>query len=156
MAYKVCSNCEEENLETSSVCSNCSHLLNNAKIYGTKNTDIEKSTLFTKKPQNCSNCSENNDNDSIKCRYCGYINVSAPSNYKSKYTYNSQSSSSHDNSGAVILLYIATFFIPIVGLIVGGIYALDNDPEKSSTGKGLIIFGLVMIVLGVILFSILS
>ncbi|MDQ0875840.1 transposase [Paenibacillus sp. V4I3] len=34
--------------------------------------------------------------------------------------------------------------------------ALDNDPEKSSTGKGLIIFGLLMIVLGVILFSILS
>lgn len=154
MAYKVCSNCNEDNLEHSSVCSSCSHSLHNAKVYGAKSTDIENSALFTKKPQNCSNCSEKIDSDSIKCRYCGHINASVPSSYRSSYY--APQSSSNDNSGAVILLYIATFFIPIVGLIVGGIYALDNDPDKSSTGKGLIIFGLVMIILGAIIWGILA
>jgi hypothetical protein len=43
-----------------------------------------------------------------------------------------------------------------VGLIVGGMYALDNDPDKSSAGKGLIIFGLIMCVIGAILVAIIS
>lgn len=150
MAYKVCSNCNEDNSESASVCSSCSHHLLNSKVYGIPANDIPKA----KKGKFCSNCSEKLDEDSFKCKYCGHMTVPSPTQDYSyrRHTYQSPSA---DNSSAVILLFIATFLIPLVGLIVGGIYALDDDPDKSSIGKGLIIFGLIMIVLGVILWNVL-
>ncbi|NHN35601.1 zinc ribbon domain-containing protein [Paenibacillus agricola] len=172
MAYKVCSNCNEDNSENAAVCTSCSHTLLNAKLHGIPSDERNQtSSLYTSKktlyPNSntqsslyanrgngfCSKCSERLDEGALKCKYCGHMTVATPRPYGSGnpvYSYES------NNSGAVALLYIATFFIPLVGLIVGGMYALDNDQEKSSTGKGLIVFGLIMIVLGIILWSVIS
>lgn len=69
--------------------------------------------------------------------------------------YNTQNTTNSNDGCALPLLYIATFFIPLVGLIVGGIYSLNDDPEKSSAGKGLLIFGIVMIFIGILVGAIL-
>ncbi|WP_079909761.1 zinc ribbon domain-containing protein [Paenibacillus sp. 32352] len=150
MAYKVCENCKEENPENASVCSGCSHPLHNAKVFG---TPMNEKQAAPPKAKICSGCKERLDPGALQCKYCGQVAISNPSD--SRYSNRSYSAPASDHSAAIILLFIATFFIPIVGLIVGGFYALHDDPEKSSVGKGLVIFGLVMLVLGTILWNIL-
>ncbi|WP_028548908.1 hypothetical protein [Paenibacillus sp. UNC451MF] len=148
MAYIVCSNCNEENPETAAVCGNCSHPLLGSKVLGTRNSEKTK----TAQTKFCSHCSEKLEEGSYKCRFCGHMTVTSPA--QTSYRYYSAPSS--DNGCAVILLFIVTFIIPIVGLIVGGIFALNDDPDKSSVGKGLLIFGLVMIVIQIIVWNVFS
>ncbi|MGG1676935.1 hypothetical protein ACIFOT_14445 [Neobacillus sp. NRS-1170] len=54
------------------------------------------------------------------------------------------------SGGLKALLYIVSFFIPVVGIIIGIVWMTDHDPEKKSVGKTCIILGLIMIVLSFI------
>ncbi|MFD0959312.1 double zinc ribbon domain-containing protein [Paenibacillus chungangensis] len=145
MAVKICGNCGEANRENALLCTVCNDSLKDAKLEGISNED--KGRLFgTGKPRNtiCSHCSEKIDAQSLKCKYCGNVNVK-PTNY-AYYPVES-------NTGcgcSVVLLFIATFLIPLVGLIVGGIFAFSDDPDKQDLGKMLLIFGIAMIVIGII------
>ncbi|MCU6709020.1 zinc ribbon domain-containing protein [Paenibacillus sp. J5C_2022] len=146
MAVKVCSNCGEANRENAFQCTVCNYSLKDAKLEGISNE--EKRRLFgTNKPRNsiCSHCGETIDAQSLKCKYCGNVNVK-PTTGKAYYPQES-------NTGcgcSMILLFIATFLIPLVGLIVGGIFAFSDDPDKQDLGKMLLIFGIAMIVIGII------
>lgn len=51
------------------------------------------------------------------------------------------------SSGIKTLLYIVTFFIPLVGLIVGIIYLNNPLEENKRFGKSILIFAIVMMVL---------
>lgn len=52
-----------------------------------------------------------------------------------------------------ILLYLLSFFIPIVGFIIGAIYY--TKPETKEVGKMCIILGILSIVLVVICYVVL-
>ena len=52
------------------------------------------------------------------------------------------------SGGLKILLYLLSFFIPIVGFIIGAIYY--TKPETKEVGKMCIILGVLSIVLVVI------
>jgi uncharacterized membrane protein YvbJ len=148
MAYKVCSNCIEENSETASVCFKCSHPLHTAELVGIPFKEKTQRSLIHRKKEFCQNCSERLDEEALKCKYCGTMTVTAPNNYNRDYSYTRS-----NINAAIVLLYTATLFIPLVGLIVGGFYALDNDPEKSDIGKGLVIFGLIMLIVSFLLWQ---
>jgi hypothetical protein len=49
------------------------------------------------------------------------------------------------SGGLKILLYLLSFFIPIVGFIIGAIYYVK--PETKEVGKMCIILGIISIVL---------
>ena len=47
-----------------------------------------------------------------------------------------------------ILFYLLSFFIPIVGIILGIVYMSKPDPESKSLGRTCLILAIVAIVLG--------
>ncbi|MFJ5713747.1 hypothetical protein [Neobacillus sp. NPDC093127] len=51
------------------------------------------------------------------------------------------------SGGQKALLYILSFFVPVVGLILGIIWMNDQDLEKKAIGKTCLIVGIVSIVL---------
>ncbi|TDK62274.1 hypothetical protein E2K98_09460 [Bacillus salipaludis] len=54
------------------------------------------------------------------------------------------------SGGLKALLYILSFFIPVVGIILGIIWLNDQEPEKKQVGKTCLIVGIVAIVLSCI------
>lgn len=51
------------------------------------------------------------------------------------------------SGGLRVLLYLLSFFIPIVGIILGIIWLNDADLEKKKVGKTCLIISIVAIVL---------
>lgn len=141
MAVKPCPKCGESNSSSAYICLVCGTSLKDVDAVGTP--EGEKPYFQRASRSVCNHCGEMNDADALKCKYCGSTlsRVSRPRSY--------YPSSGSDSYGcAVVLLFVATFFIPLVGLIVGGIFAFNDDPDKSSIGKALLIFGLFMIFIG--------
>ncbi|WP_284036286.1 hypothetical protein [Neobacillus sp. 114] len=60
------------------------------------------------------------------------------------------------SGGLKALLYILSFFIPIIGIILGIIWMNDQDMEKKAIGKTCLIIGIVSIVLSCIYWFALS
>lgn len=55
------------------------------------------------------------------------------------------------SSGQKILLYIVSFIIPIVGIILGIVWMnAKGEPEKNSVGKTCLILGIIAFVLSCI------
>ncbi|WP_035424556.1 hypothetical protein [Bacillus sp. UNC438CL73TsuS30] len=54
------------------------------------------------------------------------------------------------SGGLKALLYILSFFIPVVGIILGIIWLNDQGPDKKQVGKTCLIVGIVSIVLSCI------
>jgi hypothetical protein len=54
------------------------------------------------------------------------------------------------SDGQRVLLYILSFLIPIVGIILGIIWLNDQDPGKKAIGKNCLVFGIISIVLSCI------
>ncbi|MFC4799971.1 hypothetical protein ACFPA1_11510 [Neobacillus sp. GCM10023253] len=60
------------------------------------------------------------------------------------------------SGGLKALLYILSFFIPVVGIILGIIWMNDQDVEKKGIGKTCLTVGIVSIVLSCICWFALS
>ncbi len=54
------------------------------------------------------------------------------------------------SGGLKVLLYILSFFIPVVGIILGIIWMNDQDPEKKAIGKNCLVISILSIVLSCI------
>lgn len=54
------------------------------------------------------------------------------------------------SGGQRALLYILSFFIPVVGIILGIVWMNDQDIDKKAIGKTCLIIGIVAIVLSCI------
>ncbi len=151
MAVKTCKSCGEVNKESAHVCIVCSRSLKDVVLEGTLESEkkYDESLLIAKKSSTiCRHCSEENEQNALQCKYCGTFisRAKSPSTYyASRYEQNSP------DGCAVALLFIATFFIPLVGLFVGGIYSFSEDGNKQDIGKMLLIFGLVIIVFEIVL-----
>ncbi|WP_166242493.1 double zinc ribbon domain-containing protein [Paenibacillus turpanensis] len=145
MAVKRCGSCGESNSEHAMMCLVCGSSLREAPIEGTPETEKEYSGVLSASTHvsSCPYCSERLEPGALKCKYCGST-VNRARTMRPTYT---PSSSSSMNGCFTILLFVVTFFIPIVGLIVGGFVSFSDDPDKSSIGKALFGFGFVMLVI---------
>ena len=110
---------------------------------GTPNDSKEYTLLnVAQKKIACWHCSELADRDAIKCKYCGSTLVKQTTDARRYYP------SEEEGTGlGVILLYNVTLFIPLIGLIVGGIYVFNDDPYKRGRGTALLLFAIGVIVL---------
>lgn len=151
MAVKTCPNCGESNKETALQCVVCSRSLQDAPLEGTPDEEKRFSGLLspTRTPTHCSHCHERLEPDAIRCKYCGSV-VAKPPRTTPRYLYGSGSGSGPDGC-AVALLFVATLIIPLVGLIVGGIFAFSDDDDKRAVGKGLLIFALAIIFIVIVI-----
>ena len=60
------------------------------------------------------------------------------------------------SSGQKVLFYILSFFVQIVGIILGIIWMNDQDLEKKTVGKNCLIISIVSIVLSCVCWFALS
>jgi ribosomal protein L40E len=150
MAVKVCTACGEANKETAHICIVCSESLKAIVPVGTLDSEKQEYEFSpNKRSPICKHCNEKVEEGALKCRYCGTL-ISRVKPSKSVYATHYASNTSPDGC-AVALLFIATFIVPLVGLIVGGIFAFNDDVEKQDLGKLLLGFGLAMIVVDIVL-----
>lgn len=152
MAVQICNKCGEDNKENAMICSSCSNPLAGSKVIGTP--DKEKDDLLFRKNDMkfCSHCGEKTEEGSMRCKRCGTLTVKTPSSGGYYAPYPSSVSGSSGPSGCAMALLIGgTIIIPLVGLIVGGIYAFDDDTDKRDAGMILLGIGAFMIVLWIFL-----
>ncbi|AZU63879.1 hypothetical protein [Neobacillus mesonae] len=60
------------------------------------------------------------------------------------------------SGGLKFLLYLVSFFIPIVGIILGIIWMNDQELDKKAVGKNCLIVAIVSIVLSCVCWFALS
>lgn len=163
MALKNCIKCNTDNKPDAVICINCGSSLKDSTIIGESKTDTNISY--------CPNCKEKLKSNSRNCSNCGtfiaktnttayyspnisqYVkrNRSNYSEYKKSYSY------ANSDESIKALLYIITFLMPVIGLIIGGVYTSSENPEKQNIGKTLLKFGLIMLVIcGFLTYLILS
>ncbi|MGZ9584468.1 double zinc ribbon domain-containing protein [Paenibacillus marinisediminis] len=143
MAVKTCKHCGESNTEHALVCTVCSSSLRDVQAEGTPNDSKEYTLLNGAQTKiACWHCKELSDRDAIKCKYCGSTLVKQTTDTRYYYPVEEEGI-----GFGVILLYIVTLFIPLIGLIVGGIYVFNDDPDKRGRGTALLLFAIGVIVL---------
>ncbi|OAB44985.1 zinc ribbon domain-containing protein [Paenibacillus antarcticus] len=151
MAVKICSKCGESNRENATVCVVCSNTLSPKDMQGTLDSEKEYSGVLLNvvkdKSQRttCAHCKEQIEYGSTKCKYCGKPVTKSPA-HKVIYTSDEYLP---DRSSVNLMLFISTFFIPFVGIIVGGILAYAEDKDKQSVGRNLLLFGFILLMIGV-------
>lgn len=147
MASKICGKCGESNSTGAVYCVACSASLKDADVIG-KGSQEKNYNLFRskKRPARCLHCSQPLQEGQLRCAYCGTVNTKDIRRPRIDYD-----SSSGVNGCAVILVFVITLLIPLVGLIVGAIFAFSDDEDKKMVGIGLMVFGLVVIGLGFVI-----
>jgi hypothetical protein len=143
MAVKLCSYCGESNREEAFMCVVCGSSLKGAELQGTPDAEKEFTGIVAGKPTVCRGCGEKLEPEALKCEYCGDVAIRAP---RKPTIYIYREGSASGDGCAVALVFIATCIIPLVGLIVGGIFAFSDDRSKQNISKGLLVFRLIMIV----------
>lgn len=81
----------------------------------------------------CPKCDGINKSSNVKCEYCGYI-------FKREDYFNNEDVSEKNSN---IFLYIISFLLPIVGIILGIVY-ISKDNEEL--GKKLILFSIIIFI----------
>lgn len=142
MAIKICAKCNEDNKENAAACIKCNTPLDGAQLIGTLDSEKNFAVSTNGSSDICRKCNERVEPGALKCRYCGTVLKAAPRPFG---VY--RGSSDNTNLAGIVLLFVAAILIPLVGLIVGGIYVLHDDPDKQSIGKGLLVVGLLMLLI---------
>jgi predicted RNA-binding Zn-ribbon protein involved in translation (DUF1610 family) len=93
-------------------------------------------------PRNCVSCGRSISWDANVCPYCGH-------DFRAQ-AYASQPRGETISSGVKILFYLLSFFIPIVGFIIGAIYYTKPEPELKETGKMCLILAVLSIVITIV------
>lgn len=81
----------------------------------------------------CPKCDGINKSSNVKCEYCGYT-------FKREDYFNNEDVSEKNSN---IILYIISFLLPIIGIILGIVY-ISKDNEEL--GKKLILFSIVIFI----------
>jgi hypothetical protein len=76
------------------------------------------------------------------CPYCGH-------DYRAQ-VYAGQMRGETVSTGVKILFYLLSFFIPIVGFIIGAIYYTKPEPELKEVGKMCLILAVLSIVISLV------
>lgn len=91
--------------------------------------------------RNCVGCGRPIAWDANVCPYCGHdyrIQMAAPM------------PRNEVSTGMKVLVYLLSFFIPIVGFIIGIIFYTRPEPEQKEVGKMCIILALLSILFAVL------
>lgn len=91
--------------------------------------------------RNCVSCGRAISWDANVCPYCGH-------DFRMQMA--GQPAQPQTSEGMKILFYLLSFFIFIVGIIIGVIYYTKPDPESKHIGKMCIILALVGVVVIVV------
>ncbi len=62
---------------------------------------------------------------------------------------------SNSDEKSFTLLYIASFLIPIAGIIIGAIYLTNEDEETRNAGNTCLLLGIIAIILGMVFYLLL-
>lgn len=142
---KRCPKCGTYNPDTETRCTSC-----DAKL--PENTVQPITAKATTTPKRCPVCGFVNEPGVHRCVKCdARIDGSrppvakVPSNYGSKPSF---SGSSHSSYGVDTWMYVISFLIPIVGIILGIVYVSQG---RSDDAKGLFIAGILGIIIGAVL-----
>ncbi|MDH3364716.1 MAG: zinc ribbon domain-containing protein [Thermoplasmata archaeon] len=92
----------------------------------------------SQQPRNCVSCGRSISWDANVCPYCGH-------DYRAQ-VYAGQPRGEQISSGVKILFYLLSFFIPLVGFIIGAIYYSKPEPEMKEVGKMCLILAVLAIV----------
>lgn len=152
MAVKTCPGCGEANKETALQCVVCSRSLSGVGLEGTPEGEKQYNGVLSagRAPSHCRECGEKLASaDATRCKYCGSVVIRAPR--RATAYYGGERSGGGPDGCAVALLFVATLIIPLVGLIVGGIFTFSDDDDKRATGKGLLIAALAVIFLYILI-----
>jgi predicted RNA-binding Zn-ribbon protein involved in translation (DUF1610 family) len=96
----------------------------------------------SQQPRNCVSCGRSISWDANVCPYCGH-------DYRAQ-VYAGQQRGETISSGVKILFYLLSFFIPIVGFIIGAIYYSKPEPEMKEVGKMCLILAVLAIVVTIV------
>lgn len=140
MAVKVCTKCGELNNLNATSCISCGASLINASITGVS----EDEKKLESQVKHCPVCDRVLSGDVSACPHCG----AALSKIKERQYYATNSQSSVGNIG----IYVLSFLIPLVGIIVGAIWLANSDrKEDGVTALALAILGIIVsaVVMGI-------
>lgn len=119
---RTCPKCGELNGDNNDRCYKC-------------NTFIATAANTKKR---CPGCGEVYNGNKNTCDYCGTTLLSYDENYYMNRSYGS-------NSDSNTWMYVCTFIIPLVGIILGCI-KMSND-KRDDSGKSLITLGVALMVI---------
>lgn len=97
--------------------------------------------------RNCVACGRPIAWDANVCPYCGHdfrVQMAGPM------------PRNEVSTGVKILVYLLSFFIPIVGFIIGVIFYTRPEPEQKHVGKMCFILALLPIILGLLCWAIVA
>jgi hypothetical protein len=113
----------------------------------------------------CPKCDAQNDFNSTTCTYCGqpinnkpYLDricnemlgiITAEDVKDDNDDYNGKSPS-------FLFQYIISFIIPLIGLIVGGVFIASDDEDKNASGKICIAISIISIIVSTTLYVLIS
>ncbi len=98
----------------------------------------------------CTNCKKIIPDDSVFCPECGQkIIQQEPAKANTDVT-NKDTSESISN-GLKYGVFVGTLLIPLIGIVLGIVFLVDNNPIKKSVGKFWLWTGIIMGILNIVL-----
>jgi hypothetical protein len=113
--------------------------------------DETEKTYFLPVEIHCEKCDAPSPSSNETCPFCGhkfdkskyYIDVSDDDDDDEEEDEEEEDDDDSVASNSFTFHYIASFFIPLVGFIIGAILLSSDDSEKQSVGKACIILGII-------------
>ena len=90
----------------------------------------------------CPECGNMYSNTAPACIHCGYTT----------YSYSKKNKNNVGNFDA-FLLYLISFLIPLIGIIIGIVYLSKDGPDYRDVGQGCIILSLISIFFVFLMFA---
>lgn len=140
MGYQTCGKCGENNALDVKHCIVCG-----ASLAGSEIVEDQEFEVSLKDELVCPGCNEILEPETRHCPYCATLIA------KNAVTPSPVSNDSNPDPGSEVniflrlILYIASTFIPIIGIILGAIFWASGRKSLNSFGKGLLIYSLLVI-----------
>lgn len=124
------------------------------KYYESKMQKYIKDNL--PKSINCPKCDAENNISNSECEYCGcHLDTSIYYDKLTQQSLGQCKDEEYDNTKTndiSLFRYIISFFIPLVGFIMGAIMLASKNDDVNSSGRTCIIIGLISMIISFIIY----